>query len=277
MSGAAVGFDVGDVGAIFASGLDLFGSVPGSGEDYVCRGCLGPRGGPPRLCHACRQLFLGPRAQARVGLAKGQAHRADRVPRRLAARIVPMTAALNPSPWYTRLATYKRGNPELAPLLGALAATFLEVHAGPIAALLGGAPTLLTTVPSKRGIPYEAQPLRRALALCPPVSQLLAPVLAFDPAATAGGHAAAGRGRYTPGCFKPLGRSPLGERIALVEDTWVTGATALSAAGALLMHGAAAVAILPLARCLDTSYWGELHPYRAAADRPYRVAFWPRP
>jgi len=57
----------------------------------------------------------------------------------------------------------------------------------------------------------------------------------------------------------------------------VTGATALSAAGALLMHGAAAVAILPLARCLDTSYWGELHPYRAAADRPYRVAFWPRP
>jgi len=161
VSGAAVGFDVGDVGAIFASGLDLFGSVPGSGEDYVCRGCLGPRGGPPRLCHACRQLFLGPRAQARVGLAKGQAHRADRVPRRLAARIVPMTAALNPSPWYTRLATYKRGNPELAPLLGALAATFLEVHAGPIAALLGGAPTLLTTVPSKRGIPYEAQPLRR--------------------------------------------------------------------------------------------------------------------
>jgi hypothetical protein len=264
-----------DAGAVFAAGQELFGSVPGAGEDYVCRACLGPRGGPPRLCYACRQLFLGlakGRPQGSVALARGRADRADRPPRRLVTRIVPMTAALNPSPWYTRLATYKRGNPELAPLLGALAATFLETHAGPIGALLGGAPTQLTTVPSKRGISYADQPLRRALAHFSPVRRRLAPVLAFDPTGAAAGH-----GRYTPGCFKLVGSSPVGERIVLIEDTWVTGATALSAAGALLAHGAAAIAILPLARCLDASYWGELHPYRAAANRPYRAAFWPRP
>jgi hypothetical protein len=48
----------------------------------------------------------------------------------------------------------------------------------------------------------------------------------------------------------------------------VTGATAVSAAGVLLGFGAAAVAVLPIARVVDMSFWtDEHHPYRVAARR----------
>jgi orotate phosphoribosyltransferase len=65
-------------------------------------------------------------------------------------------------------------------------------------------------------------------------------------------------------------------RIILVEDTWITGATALSAAGALIEAGAEAVVITPIAREMKPAYHGDDHPYLEYLTAPYRLTVWPR-
>lgn len=71
-----------------------------------------------------------------------------------------------------------------------------------------------------------------------------------------------------------------GERIVIIEDTWVTGATALSAAGALHEFGAENVLIIPMARLINSSYWSEDHPYREGmmdgTFDPVAPSSWPR-
>ena len=66
------------------------------------------------------------------------------------------------------------------------------------------------------------------------------------------------------------------KRIVLIEDTWITGATAVSAAGALLDAGADSVVIAPIARDFRVLYHAEDHPYLAHIARGYDVRFWPR-
>ena len=69
------------------------------------------------------------------------------------------------------------------------------------------------------------------------------------------------------------------ERVILIEDTWVTGATALSAAGALLGRGVESVAILPIARMVELGFWNSRyggHPYLGVLEKPYDPAEWPR-
>lgn len=46
----------------------------------------------------------------------------------------------------------------------------------------------------------------------------------------------------------------MGKRVLLVEDAWVTGATAVSAAGSLVEAGAAEVLVLPIARIIDGGF-----------------------
>ena len=89
-------------------------------------------------CYACERLF-------------------SPLSRRLVGKVVPMTSALNPSPWYRFLLTFKRGLSEHEPALAAIASAFIESHQSRISSLLGGSATSLTIVPSKRGIPYTAQ------------------------------------------------------------------------------------------------------------------------
>lgn len=237
---------------VFDASRQLFGTVPAAATaGWVCAQCLGPAHEGFHWCMGCDRLFAGGGA-----------------PRRLGATVVPMTTALNPGAWYSRLITYKKGCPEHLRLLGALASTYLERHRAAIATLLGGPPDLLTVVPSKRGVEYARQPLREAIShFGPPPFPLRQTLRHLE-----GGH----RHQYTPEIFAPAGASLAEQRIVLVEDTWVTGATALSAAGALLAHGAAAVCVLPLARCIDPSFWGESHPYRAAMRHAYDIALWPR-
>jgi hypothetical protein len=239
------------VGEVFDASRHLFGSVPSVADPCVCRLCLGPVNEGYTSCLGCHRLF----------------HSGD-APRWLGANVVPMTTALNPSPWYSRLITYKQGNPEHLRLLGALASTYLHQHWRSVEALLGGSPTLLTIVPSKRGIAYAHQPLQRALSLSGPFPVPLHPTLRY----LEGGE----RHSYTPGIFTPVTESLFEQRIVLIEDTWVTGATALSAAGALMDQGATSACILSIARCIDANFWGELHPYRNAMKIPYEVSRWPR-
>jgi hypothetical protein len=130
---------------------------------------------------------------------------------------------------------------------------------------------MLAIVPSKRpGVTFGTQPLLRALARVAPLLKRLANTLACRPRQTLQ------RFEYNPDVFGPGPTKVKGKRVLLIDDTWVTGATAMSAAGALQREGATKVAILVAARMVDASFWPETHPYRQAMQRPYDPAEWPR-
>lgn len=184
--------------------------------------------------------------------------------------VVPITTALNPGPWYTRLATYKAGRPDYQSILASLVYCFMAQHRLRIGEMLGGAWDRITIVPSKRGISYEQQPLRAALSLVEPTASKLAETLRFrhdQPIP---------RQQYRPQSFVRGPASCEGQRLVLIEDLWVSGATSLSAAGALLRDGASAVVILPIARLIDRDYWGLDHPYIQAMAADYDLSAWPR-
>ncbi len=237
---------------VFEAHRALYRSVPSAAEEYVCNQCLGPVSGFPQ-CYACHLVF---------GWA----------PPELDEHVVPMTSALSPSPWYTWLLTYKQGHPEYGSALAALAYVYLETNVGPLAELLGGQPTVLSIVPSKKpGVTFAHQPFRQALALVPPLGVRLRHTLAHVLGQEVG------RREYNPAAFGPGPASVDGERVILLDDTWVTGATAVSAAGALLREGAASVVIVPLARMVDSEFWSKDDPYRQAMNAaPYDPAAWPR-
>jgi predicted amidophosphoribosyltransferase len=86
----------------------------------------------------------------------------------------------------------------------------------------GGPIDTITPVPSKRGIAYAHQPLRKLL------SHFGAAVGETLRCARA---ALYGRRSYTPEMFD-LVTNVRGKRLLVIEDTWATGATALSACGA---------------------------------------------
>jgi predicted amidophosphoribosyltransferase len=232
------------------------GTVPPVTKDFVCDYCLGPVNSGYTACLGCSEIFDY-----------------SNVPAELRTATVPMSSALNPSPWYNALVTYKGFQPIKGLVLASVAHHFLDTHASAIADALGAAPTIITVVPSKRGIPYEQQPLRATLSLAGPINAKLKSTLAHVVGSVI--H----RRTYNPLAFAPTSVDVEGERIALVEDTWVTGATAISAAGALLAFGAAAVGIYPIARVLNDNFWPPDHPYRtamAAPYQPYDPTAWPR-
>lgn len=236
--------------AVFQANQHIFGSVPRRGPSYVCPRCLGPKKDYYWLCWGCERLhFQG----------------APEIP------AVPMTTALNPSQWYIRLYTYKRGNTrEYIPVIAGLARTYLDAHEDDIRQLLGGPPSITSVVPSKRGYDFEHQPLRIALSSVCPASYAPSELLRYV------GEQRARRFEYFPQDYEVIPRFLYGERVLLIEDAWVTGSTAVSAAGAVLEAGAESVAIVSLARVIDKHYWREDHPCVRAACQPYDVHQWPR-
>lgn len=249
-----------------ASVQELFAEVHGDlrpvadlTHSWVCPGCLGPKGDPYRWCPACGRL------------------RGAGVPEALLRSTVPISVARRPGPWYNRLATYKAGHPEYRAHLVSVLWTYFETHLDDIEGLLGGEVSMIAVVPSKRGRTYEQQPLRKALAMVGPIRELLAPVLAYHPDE----EVTELRSSYYPQCFDQEGESPDGERVLLVEDTWVTGATALSTAGKLQALGAAGVLIMPVARVIDTDFWAQMSsPYlqwmEGESVLPFDPSRWPR-
>lgn len=84
-----------------------------------------------------------------------------------------------------------------------------------------------------------------------------------------------GRRSFTPEMFDAT-IDVAGKRLLVIEDTWATGATALSACGALYAAGAEAVVLTPIARLLNAPYFPVEHPYRQHLRGEYDVTFWPR-
>jgi hypothetical protein len=178
---------------------------------------------------------------------------------------------VSPSPWYTRLVTYKTFRSDYQPTLAALAYTFLRSNSTPIQELSGGPPDCITLVPSKRGIRYEDQPLRRALSLVSSIQERLVHGLSYRLGASYE------RQRYDPSWFQAAPTGLSGQRVLLIEDTWASGATCLSAAGALLELGVKSVVVLPIARCITESYWRDHAPaYLDAVRTEYDPTAWPR-
>jgi hypothetical protein len=227
-----------------------FLSVPPLEPYVTCEACLGPVARFAR-CYGCSSIF-------NAG-----------APEQLAGRIVPMTVALNPSPWYSRLVSYKGMQPGNGIVLAAVAHLFVTFHMPRLVALLGGPVDAYTIVPSTRGVEFEQQALRKVVQ----VSGLRGKF--FQLLRHAKGTAIP-RQSYAPKAF-PVIESVNAGRIVLLEDTWVSGSKALSAAGALLEAGAESVVILPIARMVEAKgYFTDDHPYFTRMRHPYNIMAWPR-
>ncbi|HKO57420.1 MAG TPA: phosphoribosyltransferase [Thermoanaerobaculia bacterium] len=155
-------------------------------------------------------------------------------------KVFPLSTALRPSRWYEALRTYKTTHPERGWLLASVVSSRL-----PLALLRSGR---IMIVPStQQPAPH---PLLHVLksALCGGV--------------TASIHHRGGaiqRHAYHPEVFATDGVT--GARVVLFDDLWVSGATMMSAAGALLRDGAASVTLIPVARHVALQYYGRRHPY----------------
>jgi len=174
------------------------GTVPLLSEGHSCRRCLGPTHLGYRYCTSCHLVY-------------GQA------PDSLHGCCVPMTTALNPSPWYGRLWKYKRTTTADWVRLAALVSVYYRTHADRLAALLGGNPTGITIVPSKRGVTFEEQPLRRLLDRVASLRGSLEKLVEHTGMPVP-------RQKYLPEAFSVVG-DVSGRRVLLLEDTWTTGPT----------------------------------------------------
>ena len=238
---------------VLASVRAHIGCVPSKTEGYVCPICLGPVHVQYPHCYSCKQLFI-----------QGGA------PEELADRIVPMSTALNPSTWYSHLSGYKGLSPSYQQPLAAMATEYIKSHNAKIEHLLGGEGSFTTVVPSTRGVSFEDQPLTKTLQLAHALRDHVRQTLAHVTGETIA------RGSYRPEGFVPQGEAVEGQRIVLIEDLWVSGATCVSAAGALLSAGAESVVILVLARQIRDNPNFVPAEYREAMGLQYDVTSWPR-
>lgn len=240
--------------ALLAEWRTKIGTVPAPAA-WVCPRCCGPRNADFPNCFGCARVF---------GAA----------PAALRTRVVPLTSTLEEGPWYSQLVAYKTISQDPWPLLGGLVTRFATLHADKISELLGGVPTATTVVPSKRGRRMPQQPLYRVLtgAVSAAPGSLPQPQTLLEHTGEA-----VPRQSYTPGAFRvPQGQRVNAARVVLVEDAWTSGATAISAAGALLDAGAAQVLVIPIARLVRESFWGDAHAYLRAMRAPYDISHWPR-
>ena len=142
-----------------------------------------------------------------------------------------MTAVEQPSPYYSALWAYKTSEPRQIPFLASIVTLFTRAYATNITRMLGGPPDLVAIVPSKRGVPFKDQPLRRVVDLVIGLRELLQQVAIYK----------AGepfrRNKYMPETFAVVDGAVSGRRVLLIEDTIASGVTAISVAGALRPRG----------------------------------------
>ena len=206
--------------------LTAWRPVPAAGPG-VCPVC---HSGPPPgrlLCHSC-------------ALTTSQVSRPTRL-------VVPVSLYQVPGPLWQVLRHYKDGpaaargalTVQIAAILGRFTARHLPCLASP----LGGAPDVVTCVPSTRGGQRPGpHPLQTAVTAVTALARLHRPLLAPGPAAA--GHNQAG-----DALFRVTAPLP-GGRVLLIDDTLTTGARLQSAASALHLAGASAVAAVTVGRVI---------------------------
>jgi hypothetical protein len=196
--------------------------------------CCGPTPGADRVCFACRLVAR------RLGT--------------VLAPVLPMQMCPLPGPLYTVLMGYKEApvaeaRARFGPLVRSLTTAFLRAHAGCIAALAGGRPTFVLPVPST--VRPGGSPIAHVPGLATDVESALPgvrwtgllcrtsePVGHMRPSARAFAVPPTLRCRVTD------------KRLLLLDDTYVSGARAQSAAAALRRAGASSVVVVALGRVL---------------------------
>ncbi|MGH9054017.1 MAG: phosphoribosyltransferase [Acidimicrobiia bacterium] len=159
---------------------------------------------------------------------------------------------------------------EMGPALVVAFWRWLQEHHGRVSAALDGTPEVVAVVPSTRqGLPT---PLFRVVAALEDLRPLLHPAVTFR-----GGYEFSEdrrRAELTPDAFDADDSVLSGRRVLLVEDTWVSGARALSAAIAVRRASPRSLALVSIARMV---YPDAMTPeYEQAADRPVDFGRWPR-
>lgn len=198
-----------------------------------------PAGGPGvcPLCHA--GLPAGYRLCHSCALTTSQVSHPTR-------HVVPVTLYQAPGPLWRLLRGYKDGPPAIRGLLtvhvAAILGRFTARHLPCLAGALGGEPDAVTTVPTTRRERPGPHPLQAAVMAVAALAPLHQPLLAPGPALT--GHNQAGDTTFQ------VSRALAGQRVLLIDDTFTTGARLQSAASALSLAGASAVAALTVGRVI---------------------------
>jgi hypothetical protein len=170
------------------------------------------------------------------------------------AAVVPISYSVGGEQLHHALMGYKRLNGEIARRLtvelAAVLWRFLALHEHCVAAAARvPAFELVTTVPSGAPERDGQHPLRRIVGdMVGPTRQRYARLLRRSSLPV-------GPREVNTDKFNPL-RRLRGERVLLIDDTWTTGASARSAAGALHGAGAGPVAAVVIGRYLNRR-WGE--------------------
>ena len=170
----------------------------------------------------------------------------------LADVVAPVAYAVKGGRLASDLWRYKSGMPgaaEACARLAAMLARFLREHSDQVwraAGMIAG-PGLAAVVPSGQGRP-GAHPLAGIVASCVDVPIIL---LSAAPGAPARGRGLANG--VAAGCLT-VGGVVAGADVLLVDDTWVSGASAQSAAAALKAAGARRVALVVIGRHVDPAH-----------------------
>ncbi|HWF16129.1 MAG TPA: hypothetical protein VG244_08125 [Acidimicrobiales bacterium] len=160
-----------------------------------------------------------------------------------------------PGPLYTVLMGYKEApvdeaRARFSVIVRSLCADYLHAHAACIGAAAGGPPQLVAPVPSSHR--PDGPPLARVDGLASRVESALpggrwSPQLLVRTGEPVGHmHPSAGAFAVPPTLHPGL----VGRRVVLLDDTYVSGSRAQSAAASLRRAGAAAVVIVVLGRVL---------------------------
>jgi hypothetical protein len=212
--------------------LDTYTAVPAA-RPGVCAVCRSGPGPGYAVCFSCQEVI-----------------RQVSYP---AMNVVPISLyTLNSQLWHV-LRYYKDGSGRSAELLAtqvaAILARFTARHLRCVAATLGGDPAVVTSVPSTRPQSRPGQhPLQTAIMRVGRLAPRYRPLLVRGPVYV--DHNRADDQAFT------VPRRLGGERVLLLDDTLTTGARLHSAASALRLNGASAVAAVVIGRVINPE-WNE--------------------
>jgi hypothetical protein len=215
-------------------------------DPYLHTYTMAPAAGPG-VCAVCRS---GPGPGYAVCFSCQEVMRQVSHP---VTNVIPISLyTLNSQLWHV-LRHYKDGSGRTADLLAtqvaAILARFTPRHLRCVAAELGGDPAVVTSVPSTRPQPRPGRhPLETATTRVGRLAPLYRPLLAPGPVYV--DHNLAADEAFT------VPRRLSGERVLLLDDTFTTGARLQSAASALRLNGASAVAAVVVGRVIDPE-WNE--------------------
>lgn len=170
--------------------------------------------------------------------------------------VVPISLyTVNSQLWHV-LRYYKDGTGPSTELLAmqvaAILARFTAQHLTCVAAALGGRPDVVASVPSTRTQPRPGRhPLETAVVRVGALAKIHAPLLKRGPAPM--DHNSADDDAFI--VSRPLS----GERVLIIDDTLTTGARLQSAASALSLSGASAVAGVVVGRVIDPDWNDSCH------------------